>query len=80
MPAGKGVGLGGMQSFYASATGTGSAQTIPHLQGFVPAVVIVQPDDPSTCTITSLSYDKTNITLTATTAKTFKVLALWDKR
>lgn len=78
---GKGVGLGNMQSFYKTGNvGTDSAQTIPHGQGYAPAVVIVQPDDPSTTTITSISSDKDNITLTATAAKTFTVLALWDKR
>lgn len=56
-------------------TGTGAAQTIAHGLGRTPDFVWVQPDDPSSTTITSISADKDNITLTCTLNKTFSVKA-----
>lgn len=80
MPLGKGVGLGGMQTFYKVAvTGTGSAQSTTHGQTSAPTLVIIQPRDPSTATVADLSWDKTNITVTVTAAKTYDILAFWDK-
>lgn len=80
MPLGKGVGLGGMQTFYkAAVTGTGSAQNTPHGQTSAPTLVLIQPRDPSTTTVASLSWDKDNITVTVTNDKTYDILAFWDK-
>lgn len=73
---GQGIKLSNMFAFAANAqTGSGSQQTIPHGLGRTPDIVIVQPSDPSTATVTEIAWDSTNITLTVTNAKTYSVLA-----
>ena len=61
-------------------TGTGSAQNIAHSLGTTPTKVMVAPTDtaPSTTgayTVTEGSHDATNVVVTVTTGKKYKVLA-----
>jgi hypothetical protein len=61
-------------------TGTGSAQSIAHGLGRAPSLVLIAPTDtaPATTgayTVTEGTHDATNIVVTVTTGKKFKVLA-----
>lgn len=58
-----------------SQTGTGSSQNVAHDLGAIPDMVIVQVDDESTATAILGTHTATNIVLTVTNAKTFKILA-----
>ena len=65
----------------ADQTGSGSAQSIAHGLGVVPAVVVVYPTDTSPATVgvytvTEGVHDATNVIVTVTTSKKYKVLAL----
>jgi predicted RecA/RadA family phage recombinase len=65
----------------AEQTGTGSAQNIAHGLGVVPSRVFVAPTDltPSTVgsyVVTEGTHTITNVVVTVTTSKKFKVLAL----
>lgn len=62
-------------------TGTGSPQNIAHGLGAVPAFVFGSPTDTSPATVgvytlTEGAHDATNIIVTVTTGKKFKVLAM----
>jgi hypothetical protein len=61
-------------------TGTGSAQNIAHGLGVAPGLVIVYPTDTSPATagvyaMTEGSHGSTNVVVTVTTGKKFKVVA-----
>ncbi|MDR3572867.1 MAG: hypothetical protein P4L50_03315 [Anaerolineaceae bacterium] len=61
-------------------TGTGASQNIAHGLGVVPLFVVVIPVDlsPATVgqfTVTEQAHDSTNVKVTVTTSKTFKVIA-----
>ena len=65
----------------AEQTGTGSAQNIAHGLGVVPALVMVAPTDtaPATVgvyTVTEGTHDATNVIVTCTSGKKYKVLAI----
>lgn len=73
---GQGIKLSNVWCFAANAqTGSGAQQTLKHGLGRTPDLVVVQPSDPSTATVTEIAWDATNITLTVTNAKTYSVLA-----
>lgn len=62
-------------------TGTGSAQNIAHGLGVTPSKVVVVPTDlaPATTgqyTVTEGTHDGTNVVVTVTSSKKFKVIAL----
>lgn len=66
--------------FSTEQTGTGSAQNVAHGLGIVPAGVIVWPTDltPATVgsyTVTEGTHTSTNVVVTVTTSKKFKVFA-----
>lgn len=71
----------GMKVFVsAEQTGTGSAQNIAHGMGIVPFKVFVAPTDLTPATVGSYvvtegAHDATNIVVTVTTSKKFKVMA-----
>ena len=74
---GQGTRLGNMYCFLATAqTGNGSGQSIPHLLGRIPDLVIVMVDDSVTATWTLGTQTDTNVVVTVTNAKTYSVLAL----
>ena len=61
-------------------TGTGGAQNIPHGLGRAPSVVLIAPTDTSPATVgqytvTEGTHDATNIVVTVTSGKKFKILA-----
>ena len=61
-------------------TGTGSAQNIPHGLQRAPSVVFIAPTDTSPATVgqytvTEGTHDSTNVVVTVTSGKKFKVLA-----
>lgn len=61
-------------------TGSGSAQNIAHGLGVAPAVVIVYPTDTDVATtgsyvVTEGSHTSTNVVVTVTTGKKYKVVA-----
>jgi len=61
-------------------TGTGSAQNIAHGLARAPSVVVIIPTDtaPATTgqyTVTEGTHDATNVVVTVTSGKKFKVLA-----
>jgi len=61
-------------------TGTGSAQNIAHGLARAPSVVFVAPTDTSPATVgqytvTEGAHDSTNVVVTVTSGKKFKVLA-----
>ena len=61
-------------------TGTGSAQNVAHGLGRVPSLVFIAPTDtaPATTgayTVTEGTHDATNVVVTVTSGKKFKVLA-----
>jgi hypothetical protein len=61
-------------------TGTGSAQNVAHGLGVVPALVFLAPTDTSPATVgvytvTEGTHDATNVVVTVTSGKKFKVLA-----
>lgn len=65
----------------AEQTGTGSSQNVAHGLGAVPSKVFVAPTDtaPATVgvyTVTEGAHDATNVILTVTSGKKFKVLAI----
>jgi hypothetical protein len=65
----------------AEQTGTGSAQNIAHGMAVVPALVFVAPTDTSPATVgqytvTEGTHDATNVVVTVTSGKKFKVLAI----
>jgi predicted RecA/RadA family phage recombinase len=65
----------------AEQTGTGSAQNVAHGLGVVPSRVFVAPTDLTPATVGSYSvvegsHTTTNVVVTVTTSKKFKVLAL----
>jgi len=65
----------------AEQTGTGSAQSIPHGGTNPPYAVVVVPTDTSPATVgvftvTEGAHDKTNVVVTVTSGKKFKVIAL----
>ena len=62
-------------------TGTGAAQNIAHGLGAVPAKVLVTPTDLTPATVGSYvvtegTHDGTNVVVTVTSGKKFKVLAI----
>jgi hypothetical protein len=64
----------------AEQTGTGAAQNIAHGLGRVPAFVMVVPTDlaPATTgayTVTEGAHDATNVVVTVTSGKKFRVFA-----
>jgi hypothetical protein len=64
----------------AELTGTGGAQNVAHGLGVVPGLVFVAPTDtaPATIgvyTVTEGAHDATNVIVTVTSGKKFKVLA-----
>ena len=64
----------------AEQTGTGSAQNIPHGGTNPPYVVMVIPTDTSPATVgvftvTEGTHDKTNVIVTVTSGKKYKILA-----
>ncbi|WP_127580176.1 hypothetical protein [Paenibacillus koleovorans] len=64
----------------AEQTGTGSAQNVAHGLAVVPAAVLVVPTDLTPSTVGQYSvvegtHTNTNVVLTVTTGKKFKVLA-----
>jgi hypothetical protein len=79
---------GGAVSFAASKqfvsteqTGTGSSQDVAHGLGAVPAAVLIVPTDTSpstvgTYTATEGAHDSTNVKVTVTSGKKFKVWAM----
>lgn len=65
----------------AEQTGTGAAQNLAHGLGVVPAYVLVAPTDlnPATVgqyTLTEGAHTATNVVVTATTGKKYKVVAV----
>lgn len=65
----------------AELTGTGSAQNVAHGLGVVPAAVLVVPTDTSPATVGQYtavegSHTSTNVIVTVTTGKKFKVWAM----
>lgn len=61
-------------------TGNGSAQNIAHGLGAIPAAVLVVPTDLTAATVGQYSavegsHDATNVVVTVTTGKKYKVLA-----
>ena len=61
-------------------TGTGSAQNIAHGLARAPSVVFIAPTDTSPATVgqytvTEGTHDATNVVVTVTSGKKFKVLA-----
>lgn len=65
----------------AEQTGTGSPQNIAHGLGVIPFKVFVAPTDLTPATVGSYavtegSHDATNVVVTVTTSKKFKVLAI----
>lgn len=73
---GQGITLGNQFAFGDNGlVGTASQQTIPHGLGRKPDFVLVQPADPATATVTSISSDKTNIYVTVANNKAYSVLA-----
>lgn len=74
---GQGIRLGNQYAFAANAqTGSGAQQTIPHGLNRTPDLVLVQPSDPATATVTEISWDSTNVYVTVTLNKVYSVLAL----
>lgn len=70
-----------MMAIFVSAeqTGTGSSQNIAHGLGVVPTAVFVAPTDTSPATVgvytvTEGTHDATNVKVTVTLSKKFKVL------
>jgi len=64
----------------AEQTGTGGAQSIAHGLGVVPSKVMIFPSDLSPAvtgvfTVTEGAHDATNVIVTVTSGKKFKVLA-----
>jgi len=64
----------------AEQTGTGGVQSIAHGLGVVPARVLVSPSDTSPATVglftaTEGTHDATNVIVTVTSGKKYKVLA-----
>lgn len=64
----------------AEQTGTGAPQNIPHGLGAVPAAVFISPTDLAPAvigdyTVVEGAHDATNVILTVTTSKKFKVIA-----
>lgn len=62
-------------------TGTGSAQNIAHGLGVTPALVLVAPTDLSAATVGLITvvegtHDATNVVVTVTSGKKFKVLVI----
>lgn len=76
------IGYSGLRMFIsAEQTGTGAAQNIAHGLGIVPTKVFVAPTDLTPATVGSYSvvegaHDATNVVVTVTSGKKFKVLAL----
>lgn len=71
-----------MQPVFVSTeqTGTGSAQSVAHGLGVVPSAVVIVPTDtaPSTVgvyTVTEGTHTSTNVVVTVTSGKKFKVIA-----
>lgn len=65
----------------AEQTGTGSAQNIAHGLGVIPRWVVIIPTDLTPATVGQYSavegsHDATNVVVTVTTSKKFKVLAV----
>lgn len=65
----------------AEQTGTGSAQNVAHGLGVIPAAVFIAPTDLTPATVGSYSvtegtHTTTNVVVTVTTSKKFKVLAI----
>jgi len=61
-------------------TGTGANQAIPHGSTFPPYMVLVIPTDTSPATVgvftvTEGTHDKTNVNVTVTSGKKYKILA-----
>jgi predicted RecA/RadA family phage recombinase len=75
-------GMADMGIFISTVqTGTGSAQNIAHGLGRVPVKVLVVPVDLTPATVGSYvategTHTTTNVVVTVTTSKTFKVLAI----
>lgn len=64
----------------AETSGTGSSQNVAHGLGVVPAAVFVMPTDLTPATVGSYvvtegAHDATNVKVTVTTSKKFKVVA-----
>lgn len=58
-----------------SQTGNGSAQTFKHGLGCIPGFVLVQVDDEATATATLGTMTATDVVVTVTNAKTYKIAA-----
>jgi hypothetical protein len=76
------IGYSGLRLFISTEqTGTGSAQNIAHGLGIVPTKVFVAPTDLSPATVGQYTvaegaHDGTNVVVTVTTGKKYKVLAI----
>jgi predicted RecA/RadA family phage recombinase len=77
------LGAGALPQIFVSAeqTGTGSAQNVAHGLGVTPSFVMIAPTDtaPSTTgayTAVEGTHTSTNVVVTVTTSKKFKVLAI----
>lgn len=74
--------IGGPRYFLSTEqTGTGSAQNVAHGLGVVPEIVIVYPTDTSPATVgvytmVEGTHTTTNVVVTVTSGKKFKVFAL----
>jgi hypothetical protein len=71
----------GIISVSAEQTGTGSAQNVAHGLGVIPRFVMVSPTDLTPATVGSYvvtegTHTTTNVVVTVTTSKKFKVLAI----
>lgn len=65
----------------AEQTGTGAAQSIAHGMGVVPRAVLIVPTDTAPATVgvytaTEGAHDATNVVVTVTSGKKYKVAAM----
>ena len=73
--------IGGTVFVSGELTGTGSAQNVAHGGARAPSIVLIVPTDTSPATVgvftvTEGAHDATNVVVTVTSGKKFKVLAL----
>lgn len=79
MPRGQGIGLNNMQTaWFTGQSGSGSAQSIPHLMNATPALVLLSVKD-SSKSYTIGTSTTTNIVVTVENGAAYDVVAFFSR-